>query len=248
MTAARPAGRGRGLGLVLALLGAALAAGLGVWQLRRLAWKEALIAQLDAGRGAPARPLPEAARWASLPLAEMEYRRFTARGTFEAKQALVFAGPVETPTGPKPGYFVMGVVTTPENGRLLVHRGVVPLDLKDSVPAPPSGAVALRGLMRGPERPGWFTPADEPGKGAFFLRDPKALETALGAGLSPFFLDEEAAPGGPPWPRKGAGTLAPTNNHLSYALTWFGLAVTLLVVFALSARRRRGFPRGGETC
>lgn len=231
-----------GLGLALVLLGAAVAVGLGVWQMRRLAWKEDLLARLEAGRAQAAEPLPEAARWGSLPISEMEYRRFTARGVFAPAQALVFAGPVETPNGPRPGYFVMARLDTAEGGRLLAHRGVLPIEMKDAVPPPPAGAVTVTGLMRAPERAGWFTPADEAAKGAFFLRDPAALAPALGAGLSPFFLDEEASPGASAgslvWPRKGVGTLAPPNNHLSYALTWFGLAGALLVVFGLSARRR----------
>lgn len=241
MTDARPARRGILLGLVLVLLGAAIAAGLGVWQMRRLAWKDDLLARLEAGRGGLAQPLPEAARWGALAAEGMEYRRFVARGVYEPKQALVFAGPVETPTGPRPGYFVMAVLATAEGGRLLVHRGVLPIEMKDAVPAPPAGTVAATGLMRAPERGGWFTPGDEPGKGAYFLRDPRALAPALGPGLSPFFLDEEADAGAPAaanvWPRKGVGALTPPNNHLSYALTWFGLAIALLVVFALRARR-----------
>jgi surfeit locus 1 family protein len=223
---------------MLVLVGAAVAVGLGVWQMRRLAWKEDLLARLEAGRAQAAEPLPEAARWAAMPVTEMEYRRFTAHGVFAPAQALVFAGPVETPNGPRPGYFVMATLETPEGGRLLTHRGVLPIEMKDAVPPPPAGEATVTGLMRAPERAGWFTPADEPGKGAFFLRDPAALAPALGAGLSPFFLDEESSPGAPPWPRQGAGTLAPPNNHLSYALTWFGLAGALLVVFGLSARRR----------
>jgi surfeit locus 1 family protein len=239
MTPARP-GRKRLFGLALTLLAAAFAASLGVWQLRRLAWKEQLLTQLDAGRSAPARPLPEAALWASLAPDDYEYRRFVVTGRFEPAQTLVFAGPVTTDAGPRPGYFVMAPFVPDAGGRLMVHRGVVPLEAKGALAPNPEGRVTLTGLLRAPERGTWFTPADEPDKGAFFLRDPRLLAPALGAGLSPFFLDEEAAPGATQagWPRKGVGTLSPPNNHLSYALTWFGLAATLLVVAGLAARRR----------
>lgn len=239
MTPARP-GRKRLFGLALTLLAAAFAASLGVWQLRRLAWKEQLLAQLDAGRAAAAQPLPEASRWTSLSHEDYEYRRYSVTGWLEREQALVFAGPVATDTGPKPGYYVMASLVPDAGGRLLVHRGVVPLEAKGALEPNPEGRVTLTGLLRAPERGTWFTPADEPDKGAFFLRDPRLLAPALGAGLSPFFLDEEAAPGATQagWPRKGVGTLSPPNNHLSYALTWFGLAVTLLVVAGLAARRR----------
>jgi surfeit locus 1 family protein len=225
-------------GLFVAL-GVALCCGLGVWQLRRLAWKEELLARLEAGRAQTAQPAPAAADWPRARPEELDYRRLAARGRYEPVQALVFAGPISTPGGAVPGYFVMNVLRGEDGGRLLIHRGVIPITMIDAVPPPPQGEVEASGLARAPERPGWFTPADAPAKGAFFVRDPAALAPALGPGLSPFYLDLEAAPGeAAGWPRKGAGALAPPNNHLSYALTWFGLAGALLGVFAVWARRK----------
>lgn len=235
-----PRRRRFGIGLLVVLLGAAVATGLGVWQLRRLAWKEDLIARLDAGQSGPAAPLPAADAWPRLDLGALEYRRFSVRGRFEDRQALVFAGPVETAEGAKPGYFVMATFLPDTGGRLLVQRGVAPIDRKDAVAPPPTGETTISGMLRLPDRAHWFTPADDAAKGAFYLRDAQALAPALSAGASPFFLDEEAAPGesATGWPRKGAGTLRPPNNHLSYALTWFGLALTLLVIAFLRARQR----------
>jgi surfeit locus 1 family protein len=235
-----PRRRRFGIGLVAVLLGAALATGLGVWQVRRLAWKDDLIARLDAGRAGPAEPLPAAQAWTRLDRDALEYRRFSVRGRFEKAQALVFAGPVETAEGARPGYFVMSAFAPDTGGRLLVQRGVIPQELRDAAPPPPSGETTIVGLLRLPDGSHWFTPADSPDKGAFYRRDPGALAAALSPGLSPFFLDEEAAPRQSPtdWPRKGAGSLRPPNNHLSYALTWFGLALALLVVAFLRARQR----------
>jgi surfeit locus 1 family protein len=210
-----------------------------VWQLQRLAWKEGLLARLETGRTAAPVALPPASDWAGADLTALDYRRVTARGRYERAQALVFAGPVATAGGATSGYFVMNVLATPDGGRLLVHRGVIPMGMKDAAPPPPEGEVELVGLLRAPERAGWFTPSDTPERGSYFLRDPKALTPALGANLSPFYLDVEAKPGAAEsWPRAGVGTLAPPNNHLSYAFTWFALAGVLASVFALWARRR----------
>ena len=49
-----------------------------------------------------------------------------------------------------------------------------------------------------------------------------------------------AAPGGAPIP--GGAALALRNDHLQYALTWFGLAAALMAVFLAFRRRVR---RGG---
>lgn len=237
MTAA--ARRGVSLGLVLVLAGAALAAALGAWQVQRLLWKEDLLARLEASRSASPAALPPRAAWDELAGADAEFRRFAVKGRFETRQAYVFAGPVETSEGVKPGYYVMAAFDPDAGGRLLVNRGVVPMEMRrgGAPPPPPEGETTLEGLLRLPDRSHWFTPSGDPAKGDYYLREAGALRSALGEGLSPFFLDATPAPGDPPWPRRSGGTQNPPNNHLSYALTWFGLAVTLVVVFALRARR-----------
>jgi surfeit locus 1 family protein len=49
--------------------------------------------------------------------------------------------------------------------------------------------------------------------------------------------DATPVPGG--LPLGGATQISIPNNHLSYALTWFGLAATLLVFFIWFAIRQR---------
>lgn len=229
--------RGLGPAFAVALLAAAAAAGLGVWQLQRLAWKETLLARLAASRAAPAAPLPAAAAWTSLALDDAEFRPFAVSGRFETAQALVFAGPIETSEGVKPGYYVMAAFDPREGGRLLVNRGVIPIDMRRAPPSPPQGETTISGLLRLPDQARWFTPTGDAGKGDFYLREARVLAPALGSGLSPFFLEETPAPGDQQWPRRSGGTQSPPNNHLSYALTWFALAITLLAVFAFRARR-----------
>ena len=63
------------------------------------------------------------------------------------------------------------------------------------------------------------------------------------ARVAPFTVDADAGPPGAPPPNGGATVLAIPNNHLSYALTWFGLAATLAAVFAVYARRRLAGPK-----
>jgi surfeit locus 1 family protein len=94
--------------------------------------------------------------------------------------------------------------------------------------------------MRGPEARSMFTPADDPAKGLWYTRDVAAMAKAFGlSDVAPFAIDEEQAAGASPqWPRAGGTELSAPNNHLSYALTWFGLAATLLVIFGFWLRRR----------
>jgi surfeit locus 1 family protein len=96
--------------------------------------------------------------------------------------------------------------------------------------------------MRWPETRGLFTPADDPKSNVWYLRDPKAIaEAKKWASVAPFYIEQEqpAPPGGLPLPGKLAVNLP--DNHLQYAITWFGLALGLAGVYVvwLAGRMRR---------
>ena len=105
----------------------------------------------------------------------------------------------------------------------------------------PDGAVSVTGLMRSPESRNMFTPADEPQKGIWYTRDPASIATQYKlTRVAPFSIDADADPKAKGWPRPGATVVEIPNNHLSYALTWFGLAAALIgVAFAFVRRQRR---------
>ncbi len=102
--------------------------------------------------------------------------------------------------------------------------------------------------MRWPDTRYWFTPNDDPAHSLWYSRDPVAIAAAKDVGpVAPFYVEQEAPapPGGLPQP--GRLVVSLPDNHLQYAITWFGLAAVLAGVFiswALSSRRRNG---AGET-
>jgi surfeit locus 1 family protein len=123
---------------------------------------------------------------------------------------------------------------------VLVDRGFLPgSKVNDAaLRAASPGDVTLVGLLRAPERRNPFTPADEPEKGVFYARDPATISAALGlSDAAPFALVIDAAPATTSdWPRPVGGVPTVVNNHFSYAVTWFGLSLALLVIFGLYAR------------
>ena len=223
----------------------ALLVGLGVWQVERLAWKEDMLARID-GRihGAPV-PLAPSAQWPALARGDFDYTRVSVAGTFiPGKEALIFrsTGHVEGKLA-QPGYWVMAPLRLADGATLLVNRGFVGLDRKDDprrAASLPAGETAVTGLLRLAETRNPFTPADDPAKGAGYTRDPLAIAAALRLERpAPFSLDEDAhAPAAEGLPAGGATVLDIPNNHLSYALTWFGLAATLVAMLVLFLRRR----------
>ena len=243
--AAPPRRRGNALFalLVLATLGVLVA--LGSWQLERKAWKEDLIAQLDRKLVAPPTDLPPRERWPALTPAADEFRRVTFRAEFMAgEEALVYSsGSSLRPDATGPGYWVFAPARLTGGGVVVVNRGFVPegrQDPKTRTEGNPSGVVEVVGAMRWPEGRGLFTPQHQPAKGLWFARDPIGMAAAKNWGnVAPFYVDQEAppAPGGLP----KVGPLKPTlpNNHFQYAVTWYGLALVMLISALAFWRSRR---------
>ena len=221
---------------VATLIGLAILVALGLWQLQRLAWKEALIAAVAQRAGAPPSELAPAEAWSALNPGDYEYAHVRARGVYDgSRTALVFRA-LERARGryAGQGYLVMTPLKLASGGTALVNRGFVPADRKDQIGAP-AGEVEVTGLMRASEPRNFFTPPDDPAHGQWYTRDVGAMATFFKLdGPAPFFIDADAgAPG--ELPQGGETILAFPNNHLEYALTWFGVALALAGVFAAYA-------------
>ena len=228
------------------LLAFAILIGLGTWQLRRLAWKTEVLRQIAERTTAPPQPLPTEAMWPDLKQPDYAYRHVTLTGTYlHQDEAHVFR-PLSPETARGPFKGLGDLVLTPlrlaDGSIVIVNRGFVPSDKVAPSTRPGGqvmGPVTVTGLMREPEGRNLFTPADDPAGGTWFTRDPAAIAAWYHLDrVAPFTVDADAAalPGG--LPQGGETILEIPNNHLSYALTWFGLAAGLCLVFAGFAWKR----------
>jgi surfeit locus 1 family protein len=224
----------------LALAALAVLIGLGVWQLERLHWKEGLIAEIEArSRGVPV-TLAQAlaiARQGHDP----NYYRVRVEGRFHHdKERYLFAQSLSDGT---PGWHVITPLETAGGDMVLIDRGFVSDALKD--PSSRSSgqvedAITVTGIVRSPEIQGSFVPDNEPEANRWFWRDLGAMARSMfpegTVELAPFYLDAEKSdvPGG--WPEGGQTRLEVPNNHLQYAITWFLLALGLLVIYAVYVR------------
>ena len=232
---------------ISALLAFGLLCGLGLWQLQRLAWKEALMARVAARTHMSLAPAPAERDWPQVD-AEDEYRRVTLTGVFRHdREALCYALLSEANgkfSGP--GYWVLTPLVLADGASVLVNRGFVPLDRKDADrrrEGQVTGTVTVSGLLRLPERRSWFTPADDPAAHLWQERDPAVIAAAYGlVRAAPFFVDADAAPNPGGLPQGGETKLVFPNRHLEYALTWFGLALALAAVFIAFAWKQLTAP------
>ncbi|XPG48503.1 SURF1 family protein [Variovorax sp. KK3] len=213
----------------------ALFAALGVWQIERRAGKLALIERVETRVHAAPVDLPSPALWTRMDAASDEYRHVRLAGTFlHDRETLVQASTVLGP-----GHWVLTPLRTPQGHVVLVNRGFVPADRRERASRAdnePAGDVQLTGLLRISEPGGGFLRSNDPAGNRWFSRDVQAIAAARGlSGVAPFFVDEDApaeraGPGAEPrWPAAGLTVIAFRNNHMVYALTWFTLALGVVM-------------------
>lgn len=202
---------------------------LGAWQLERLQWKLNLIATVNEHLAAA--PLSLDQVMAMTP-DQAQYRRVTLTGRFDhAKEAYVFT----MGEGGAPLYHVLTPFRTDNGKLLLVDRGAVPKDRFDPRTRPAGnveGPTRVTGVWRVPDAPGRFTPAPDVRKRIWYARDTAAIAAADHLHFAaPVVIEADATPNPGGWPRGGQTVVSFRNQHLSYAVTWFGLAAVLLGVW-----------------
>jgi surfeit locus 1 family protein len=204
----------------LCLLIAAGFTALGIWQVERRTWKLGLIARVETRIHAVPAPLPPAAAWND----DQAYRRVRVTGTFlHGAETLV-----QAVTDYGAGWWVLTPLRT-DTGTILVNRGFVPAEHRlpsTRQAGQTAGRVTITGLLRASEPGGGFLRSNDPAADRWYSRDVPAIGRARRLSrLMPFFLDADAAANPGRWPIGGLTVIAFRNNHLIYAVTWFGLAL-----------------------
>ncbi len=215
--------------LIFGVLGAAVLIWLGVWQMQRLAWKEGVLAQIEARIAAAPADLPrtvtEADRW--LPVA------LDGRTGPDALRVLVSRKQVGA------GYRVISAFETAEGRRILLDRGFVALE----TPIPPGGAGRVIGNVHLPDDRTSSTPANDEAKNIWFARDIARMAQVLST--EPLLIVarsmDPAEPGITPLP---VDTATIPNDHFGYAMQWFGLAVVWTAMTGYFLWRNRRTAKG----
>lgn len=230
---------------------------LGTWQWHRMNWKADLIAKLEARvKAEPVSYTTALGEFVKsdpdLKAGDVEYLRVRVIGTFDhAEERHVYA-----PRSSSQGWNVFTPLK-PDGGQppVYVNRGWVPDKLKDPATRAEgqiAGPVTITGLARLDEPKTWFAAPNDPKSNRWYQRDtwvmrfgekgppsPSELKSMLLQGYAPFSIDAEAEPANPGgWPKGGTTEIKLPNSHLQYVVTWYGLALTLVVIFAVFARQK----------
>jgi surfeit locus 1 family protein len=218
--------------------GALILMGLGLWQLQRLSEKQALLAELSTR--AAKEPLTLSAALAEEEAGDIEFRKVEVIGAYlpaETKFMLeTFDGMagwrVITPLRARDGIFV------------LVDRGIIPESMRKTV-LTPTGPVTLVGLVRRHDgKRGAFSPDNDDAANNWHWWDVPAMlaqsDISLELKIAPFVLQLVPTAGDRGFPRPEQPASALRNSHLQYAITWFALALVLVVIALVYVR---GSPR-----
>jgi surfeit locus 1 family protein len=196
---------------------------LGVWQINRLAWKEAILASIATAERAPPAPLPAA---------PSAFEKVFATGTPDRATVSLFGDDVRA-TGTNDtviGGELLVVLRRAVGVPVLVDLGWIPYEDFGRVTLP--DRLTVSGFAQAAERPNFFTPKADPADHQFYLLSPARIGPALGVpDLAPFVLVAMGEPPARGWPEPAENLPRPPNDHLQYALTWFGLAGVLLAQF-----------------
>lgn len=231
----------------------AVLAGLGFWQLQRRTEKHALISALTERLAGSPNALPAAAAWPGLDAAQDEFRRVRFSATFEKlPDVMVYSsGSAVRADISGPGTWAFLPARLADGRIVAINAGFVPNTMQDR--AQEDRAVTrlvtgqpqtFTGYLRFPESAGALTPHEDLAKRLWFTRDHVAMAQALGWGqgaqsVAPFYIDLES-----PMPESGVPKPGPLevhlkDDHLQYAITWFGLAGAVLIAFGMWLKGQR---------
>lgn len=221
---------------VATAIGIVILIGLGIWQVQRLHWKEGLLARIAALQSASPQPLDGVLRRAAND-PDIDYVR--VRATCPD----IETAPYLRLYSVKDGYAGWRIIaacplTGGSYGAILVDRGFLDQRLKLTVGQTISTPIV--GILRRGDTRNFVTPRNDPAQNLWYGRDIAAMAQALGVSKpAPTYLMLEQ-----PAPPPGGPAVAPLpsdipNNHLQYAITWFGLALALAGVYAASLWRKR---------
>ena len=234
---------------VLALAGIALFfafISLGTWQVQRRAWKLDLIERVNQRVHSQPVAVPSQAEWPNVKPDSHEYLAVQAQGQWlEGRSVLT-----QAVSDLGAGFWLLTPLQQADGTQLLVNRGFVPTEQRKAfteqiAQAPKDAAgesVSVTGLLRFSEPKGGFMRENAPEEDRWHSRDVAAIAQAKGLEpAAPFFVDQ-GIPGqavAQTWPRAGLTVIQFTNTHAVYALTWYGLALMVLVAAWLVIRHDR---------
>ena len=214
---------------------------LGTWQIKRLAWKENLIRQVEENSSLPALELSSINAENIPPL----YGKVTGIGYFLNENELLVLSKYR---GKKLGFQLITPLRLENDTIVLVNRGWIPDSKRDKSKRPETienDLVFIEGLFVDTSRKAaWFLPQNKPEKNFWFWENAEQMSEFLknekGLGLIPLII-HKTNKSNSEFPIIMENNTKISNDHLEYAVTWFSLVIVVLVMYVFYIRSKKKF-------
>ena len=209
--------------------------GLGIWQLHRLEWKEALLLDLEKEYALNAQEV-------SLVNADFPEKKLLLRGYLEGhfvNNKSILIEP-RTMNGWVGGHLLTAFYVPEGDYYILVNRGWVPDD-KNAKIEKPEGHQHLIGAMRHPLHDNVFVPQNRPNQNQWYRIDIEQISTYMQINIVKdrvFYVEDDGDQ--EHYPVATTSQIHLNNNHLNYALFWFSMAGALVVVYFFRFLKTKG--------
>ena len=204
---------------------------LGTWQVKRLIWKNDLISfYLKQSTNNIINLHKE-----NFVSEEIEYRKVRLTGKFLNKKEVHITG--KTYEG-NAGFHVVTPFLMQNGNYVLVNRGWVSENYKEAKSRSFSlinEETSVIGLIRYPQKKGYFVPENEPDNGFWFTIKPTEIKKHLKIDketfIIKFYVDALRQEKKINLPIGIKEKINIRNQHLSYAITWYSLAIVLMIIY-----------------
>ncbi|SIS98070.1 surfeit locus 1 family protein [Roseivivax lentus] len=221
--------------LLFGLIGCAILISLGTWQVQRLAWKEGILAEIEARIDGAPQPLPT-----EVSPSAQRYQPVELGGAIGDGEVHVLVSTKSQGAG----YRIIAPFTTEDGRTILLDRGYVPNEAKSAERR--TGPATITGNLHWPDDRTSSTPANDEAGNTWFARDIGPMAEALQT--EPLLViaraEDPPAPGIQPLPVSITGI---PNDHLQYAITWFSLAAIWAAMTVFYIARTRKTAKGPAT-
>ena len=189
---------------------------LGTWQIIRLNWKNNLILEIENSLKNPPVQLSQSN--------QQNYLKIKTSGRVDFEKQIYLYNLNDSGT---PGFEVLNPILI-DGENYLLNRGWIPFEKKDSPEINILNQNNIEGTLKTQGRKNIFKPDNDIKENYWFSLNREDISKFTGKEFSKYIIYLD---GNYQFPRPKKITANISNNHKKYAMTWFSLAISILLLY-----------------